>query len=213
MLVYHFIKAEYGITALRSRRLKVARIHNLNDPFEFLAPDLSSTEARRAFLKLKDLHNRHYGLLCFSRSWRNPVMWSHYAEKHQGLCLGFDIPFQEALSVEYCDERLPLEPLFSGELEDRLKAMKTMLAAKFSHWSYEQEVRLFVNLDVSDPRDCRYYCDFTRQLELKEVVIGIESQQHRKEEIEQALLDYDAHVDVFQAKPAFKRFEVLRERL
>jgi hypothetical protein len=41
MKVYHFRSAEFGIKSLRERRLKIARIMELNDPFEFLAVDLS----------------------------------------------------------------------------------------------------------------------------------------------------------------------------
>ena len=35
MLVYHFINKEYGIEDLRKRRLKIATLNELNDPFEF----------------------------------------------------------------------------------------------------------------------------------------------------------------------------------
>jgi hypothetical protein len=36
MRVYHFTKAVHGLEAIRRRRLKIARISELNDPFEFL---------------------------------------------------------------------------------------------------------------------------------------------------------------------------------
>jgi hypothetical protein len=36
MRLYHFLNAEYGLLNIRHRRLKIARINELNDPFEFL---------------------------------------------------------------------------------------------------------------------------------------------------------------------------------
>jgi hypothetical protein len=92
MLVFHFINEEFGLEDLRKRRLKIATLNELNDPFEFLGVNLSGKSLRRAFKVMKDQLSVRYGLLCFSHNWHNPVQWSHYADKHRGLCLGFDIP-------------------------------------------------------------------------------------------------------------------------
>lgn len=53
MLAYHFINAEYGLEALNRRRLKIARIVELNNPFEFLAADLSDPKFRKALGETK----------------------------------------------------------------------------------------------------------------------------------------------------------------
>jgi hypothetical protein len=86
--VYHFVEPAFGIDDLRRRRLKIAELNKLNDPFEFLGVNLSNPDLRRSFRVMKDEMAKKRGLLCFSRSWRNPVQWSHYAAKHTGLCLG-----------------------------------------------------------------------------------------------------------------------------
>jgi hypothetical protein len=36
MRVYHFLKPEHALAAIRDQRLKLAEIDKLNDPFEFL---------------------------------------------------------------------------------------------------------------------------------------------------------------------------------
>lgn len=36
MRLYHFTSQKFGLLALKDRRLKIARINELNDPFEFL---------------------------------------------------------------------------------------------------------------------------------------------------------------------------------
>ncbi|NKK82626.1 DUF2971 domain-containing protein [Rhizobium leguminosarum bv. viciae] len=35
--------------------------------------------------------NVAFGLLCMSTTWQEPLLWSHYADKHKGMCLGFDV--------------------------------------------------------------------------------------------------------------------------
>ncbi len=109
MRLYHFINAKYGLEDLRDKRLKIARIMELNDPFEFLGADLSDHEFRESMQNLKKFLSEKYGLLCFSESWDNPVQWAHYADGHKGLCLGFDVLDQFLDKVNYVDERLPVD--------------------------------------------------------------------------------------------------------
>jgi hypothetical protein len=79
MLVYHFLNAHWGLDDLRERRLKISRIMDLNDPFEFLGVDLADRQVRKGLKKTKKELAEEQGLLCFSKSWRNLVLWGHYA--------------------------------------------------------------------------------------------------------------------------------------
>ena len=87
MRVYHFINAKFGLQAIRRRRLKIARISELNDPFEFLQVASKNPKTRARYQYVKRALSEYMGLLCFSENWRNPVQWSHYAESHRGICL------------------------------------------------------------------------------------------------------------------------------
>ena len=91
MRVYHFTKADYAQKNLRNRRLKIAEFHDLNDPFELLGAELTKSTHRQIFSGWKETIEKKWGVLCFSRSWHNPVLWSHYSDKHRGICLGFDV--------------------------------------------------------------------------------------------------------------------------
>src|SRR6266699_7273356 len=106
MRVYHFLSEQYGREDLLKRRLKIATLSDLNDPFELLAVSLSDAAVRRAFRKMKEELSRERGLLCFSRDWRNPVQWSHYAHGHRGLCFGFDVPDEAVGPVTYSEKRI-----------------------------------------------------------------------------------------------------------
>jgi len=88
---YHFVSLTYGLDDLRRRRLKISRLDDLNDPFELWAIAQSDRRLRQAMRTTKEQMARQYGLLCFSRGWHNPVLWSHYADRHRGIALGFDV--------------------------------------------------------------------------------------------------------------------------
>ena len=46
---------------------------------------------REQLWKIQADLNAKIGLLSFSSTPREPTLWSHYAESHKGIALGFDI--------------------------------------------------------------------------------------------------------------------------
>jgi hypothetical protein len=93
---------------------------------------------------MKDQLASNRGLLCFSRHWNNPVQWSHYAAKHTGLCLGFDIPGEHLGAVTYSRKRLVVEAeSFHNPRELSVETVTKFQFTKYSHWRYENEVRCF----------------------------------------------------------------------
>jgi hypothetical protein len=53
MRVFHFLQRKFALQAIERQRLKVARIGELNDPFELLAADISDRSERLRFLAWK----------------------------------------------------------------------------------------------------------------------------------------------------------------
>ncbi|MCK5507793.1 MAG: DUF2971 domain-containing protein [Desulfobacterales bacterium] len=202
MRVYHFVKAKYGLRNIEKRHLKISIIMELNDPFEFLGAELSDRNFRKAIKKTKKDLSKTKGILCFSKNWKNPVQWSHYTDKHKGLCLGFDVPDHLLAKVDYVKERLSQNSEINEEL------MLKFLTIKFEHWSYEKEYRLFVELKEKD-KDGNYYADFSDELQLKQVIIGAHSGITRKQ-IDTVLNSYIGEIEIFKARASFRRFEVVR---
>lgn len=211
MRIYKFLNEEYGLKALKNRSLKISRICELNDPFELLAPNLSDQKFRKAFQRLKNQLAKNRGLLCFSKKWTSPLLWSHYADSHQGICLGFDFPDKFLKEVIYISKRPPPDKLKSKSLVVREKEMEKILATKFSHWRYENEVRAFVSLSDMDRRSGHYFFDFSEELRLVEVVVGAEANISRNE-IDDALGKRNAGVKRFKARAAFTSFNVVRNK-
>lgn len=210
--VYHFVELKYGLDDLKHRRLKIAELQKLNDPFEFLGANLSNPELRRAFIAMKNQMATNRGILCFSRDWRNPVQWSHYAERHTGLCLGFDVPSRHLADVNYSRKRFAIEVrqlLKLRELDS--ETAKRLLFTKYSHWRYENEIRAFLTLDETDPETGLYFADFSDSLKLVEVIMGA-SCSVTKSDLLDALGDLQGDVSVTKARLAFGSFRVVLQR-
>lgn len=212
--VYHFLNQKYGLENLQRRRLKISIINELNDPFELLGPSTEESALRQSFVSWKNRMSKHFGVLCFSLGRQNPVQWSHYADAHRGICLGFDIENEEALlRVRYRKKRLAnTSEAFSGLDEAHPEEkMKEVLSTKFSHWCYEQEVRMFVGLSEPDPETGHFFFRFSDGIVLKEVVVGAKADISR-DDISRALGDLVPGVDVFRGRLAFRSFDVVRQR-
>ena len=104
--VYKFYPLRSALRNLNEKRLKVSMISELNDPFEFLGYRFPNRQVRTAWEKMRSSVWNDKGLICFSESWSNPVLWSHYADKHKGLALGFDVQKQYLHKIDYIRERL-----------------------------------------------------------------------------------------------------------
>jgi hypothetical protein len=66
MRVFHFLKAEHALAALHKSRIKIARIDELNDPFELLCADMRDPRHRQGFQAFKAKCARTFGYLCAS---------------------------------------------------------------------------------------------------------------------------------------------------
>jgi len=203
MLVYHFINAAHGLDALNRGRLKIARIVDLNDPFEFLGADLSDLEFREALEETKVELSNTTGILCFCKTWRHPILWAHYADRHKGICLGFELPDALLEKVNYIDRRFPKLTVPDEEF------MKKLLFTKFRHWEYEQEYRVYVELDKNEQVNGLYYKNFSDELSLRCVIVGYQSEITRIQ-ISQALGNQRETIEVFKTTPGFQTFELVR---
>ena len=205
--VYHLLATKWALDDLDRRRLKVARFDDLNDPFELLSVELSNRERRRRFYRWQRDAAAKFGLLCFSRTWRNPVLWSHYADKHRGLCLGFDVKASDVQNVTYLDER--------RELPESIRTTARpgpLFLSKGKDWAYEAECRRVVELADARREGEHHFWPFGDDLLLREVIAGprCELSESRLRRILGA--DFK-DVRLTKARLGFRRFEVVPNRL
>jgi hypothetical protein len=173
MRAYHFMASPYALSSIALKRSRLSRYGDLNDPFELYAVDLGEKAMRPAVRAMKKHFDQTQGILCFSRGWDNPVLWSHYADKHRGMALGFDISDLHKVEIIYSDERLPLEFQNGNPADGVAEAcVNKLIRTKFRHWTYENEVRLVFSLDESTLEGGSYFVPFDENLKLREVVLG-----------------------------------------
>lgn len=134
------------------------------------------------------LYTAKRGITCLSRDNANILMWSHYANKHSGVCLGFDIDESDEHLVNFFDETknqklfpngkacrlFPMKYVSSDErpsidMTNEKKSWEEILTFKSDLWKYEQEVRIMVHSydQIIFPRTLHYKPDC-----LKEIICG-----------------------------------------
>jgi hypothetical protein len=213
MRAYRFLCETYAMKSIKERRLKISIIDELNDPFEALMFKLPNKSLRRQFQKEKTKFSKKYGLLCFSKVWSNSLMWSHYADRHRGICLGFDMPQSELIHVDYNAHRMIDNKgvlRVDSPVDERI--IKTCLGTKYASWLYEQEVRRIESLQDKEMDDQeRRYTRFSAELNLVEVIIG-PSLRRARAKIENALGGLGNSVEIIHSRLAFNSFRVVRQR-
>jgi hypothetical protein len=193
------------------RRIKIARFADLNDPFELFAVELSEKNHRIPLSGFKDHMHERFGLICFSKHWENPVLWSHYAERHRGVCLGFDVPDNLLQQVTYTPERLPFEfEKNSNRPKLKPESVAALLHTKFSDWAYEEEYRIFVGLDPNSVEGGLHFLSFGKELILSEVILG-PSCPLPYDEVTKLVSLYDGNIKVTRARLAFESFKIVPE--
>lgn len=87
---------------------------------------------------------------CFTSSWDNELMWSHYADKHKGICIGFDLSNWNNFEgyqfgpVQYKIQKpINLLELFNDDRSSfTQKTAHQLIFTKNPDWHYEKEWRL-----------------------------------------------------------------------
>jgi hypothetical protein len=202
MKVYHFIREEHAESTLRNKHIKISELMELNDPFEFLGVELSDKKIRYALNKTKEQLSEVRGILCFSRNWSNPVQWSHYASNHKGICLGFEIDDSLLSKVDYIESRYELPQKFDESF------MNKLLTSKFNHWVYEDEYRMFVDLDPLERSNGLYFKKFDSSIKLTDIFIGYYSDIDKKKILETVGKSISPD-SVVRVRPAFKSFNIV----
>ena len=209
MRAYYLTRQDWGLEAIKLRRVKLSLFDEMNDPFELLGVELKTKEDRAEFYQLKEEMNQTIGALCFSRNWNNPVLWSHYGDRHRGLCLGFDLLDEWAFEVSYQGERL------KGEVESELpkKDHETfghkLLLTKYEHWRYEDEVRMILELKNVVHENNMYFLPFSNALRLSEVIVGPRCAL-ALENLRRIVSPLDVSVRLTKSRLAFDSYKVVR---
>lgn len=109
--------------------------------------------------KVKKVRNNSL-ISCFSKRYDSILMWSHYGDKHKGICIEFDRPDKDFLDVKYSTKRCKFDLedttrrvlgyMLSNEEVDvndkgLIRCISKPFIVKSLDWQYEEEVRCILS--------------------------------------------------------------------
>jgi hypothetical protein len=152
-----------GITAFRyladifvKSRLYAAPYDQLNDPMEGMYVTSDTGDLDEDMRKFLDSAKQNLRVCSLTKSRNNFLMWSHYAEGHRGVVVGVDIVDKKSETREVIYDG----PMQLGIRTVSYNTPRELLSHKLVAWSYEEEVRVFV--------ENGYYVS----VEIREVIFG-----------------------------------------
>jgi len=160
--LYKYLPARYAVACVESRQIRVSTFDTLNDPYEITPCFLFGTGELRVdeelFVKSwKNLFVKNYGMISMSTVLKDPVLWAHYADSHQGIVLEFDCFLSDNLvEVKYNNAR-PVIDLQKWDHHNHTEIMKDVLRIKWESWRYENEYRSYVELEKCVTRNMLYF--------------------------------------------------------
>lgn len=225
MILYRYLSAEFALRALQQHRFKVGRISRLNDPIDcapkLVGPGNQAVQGIEAFeAKYLGYVDNSYGVLCFSDTKSDPVLWSHYADQHRGIAIGIKVDgpdVKKYTRVQYPDKnvRPTLELMkyeaakHNGDEPTARRLFEEAFAVKAHSWKYEKEWRRFVNLNGHDTRmDGEHYFVPVEDGALVDIALGCRCSLSTHD-VGRALRSWgEITVRVTQAKPSDASFEL-----
>ena len=115
--------------------------------------ELLNEESFQNYINLSEedtLYIRYaYCLTCFSSTPHSNLMWGHYANKHKGVCLEYDLSrlpnsMKLIMPVVYTDKPFDATELWDMDRVDDQYAVLCPLLFKSADWSYEKEWRAII---------------------------------------------------------------------
>jgi hypothetical protein len=147
------------------------------------------------------------GIFCLAKRADCPLMWSHYGDQHNGVCIGYSVPARAAgdlYQVSYGGSRLiaasTVAAMLDGNDAARRAVKDAVLAKKACPWCYEHEWRLI------GPRGSQ-----NSPLELEEIVFGMRCSNTVKYTIVTALAGRSRPIKFYEMFERRGRFVLSRK--
>jgi hypothetical protein len=144
-----------------------------------------------------------------------PLIWSHYADNHRGVCIGFDAsqaPFNFFKQVEYAE----LYPTISIPM--RVNSGDEVFSAghlrKSHHWSYECEWRLVTRVSTPVP-GLSWDGDVgvVSNSVARSITFGACAETHLRDALTAWAKVNMPHLEIWQSTLHARKYEICRERL
>jgi len=172
---------------------------------------LKKWEQKRLNLFYKRL-NEEVGVFSFTEYNDDILMWSHYADKHRGICIEFkpvkeehDNFYYQAQKVIYPKENNPPHLNFYKYRNNPEKEATKLLSTKALHWEYEGEWRI---IDVKNGPSKRSIPEGI----ISSVILGCRIEENDRDLIMKLASSYPIPITIYQAKIKSNYYELEIQR-
>lgn len=191
---------------LQAGQLLVDIANNANHPEYEEAPPGPQLSLLALHVESELLRRYDKGILSLAERHSCPLMWSHYGDQHNGLCIGYSVPADAAESlhkVRYGGSRAVKASLVAQMLAGHEQAKQDVDAAvllrKAFDWRYEREWRLIGTRGIA-----------SSPLELEEVIFGIRCTSSVKHAVAKALAGRGRAVRLYEMSEVRGTFKLVR---
>jgi hypothetical protein len=106
-------------------------------------------DLRREISEFVDAEMRKHGVLSLAKRWNCPLMWSHYADEHRGLCIEYDTKDNQCEGLRCVNYdvsgSIKVSDILRWKIEKSKEADRSIreafFYAKARDWRYEREWR------------------------------------------------------------------------
>ena len=159
----------------------------LNDPmggvFQY-DPDFKGSN----FIRMLQSQEQHTYICALSKTYKNGLMWSFYANEHKGCCIELEpntsVKDWHFLNVDYV--------LNIATINKDNATVENVLSKKSSQWEYEQEVRFIRTVDADDNSNRKRYL----RIKISRIFLGIRMTPKDKKFIHKLINKVDSSIEV-----------------
>lgn len=161
----------------------------------------------RTMEKIIEKFRKNTGICCFTTEKNNTLMWSHYADSHKGICVGFDFSkdinrYIQPRKVIYTED-YPVAELFSENFFDNFYQG---LFTKSLQWKYENEYRAIqpvANVCLPYSKEC-----------IVEIIMGCQISPQTKIEIKEIINRTFKHaVKLYQCRIDNQKYRLIYDSI
>jgi hypothetical protein len=159
----------------------------------------------------QDAAYENFGIFCLSEIRHNILMWSHYANSHRGICIGFNTATLSAYFLEFFKKyQLAISP-FKVYYQENCPIIDPEQPAKINFerqftiksidWNYEKEWRFILfdrtNIEIEIPNEA-----------ISVIILGCRIPRKSRMEIIELLRNKNMDLVLFQSWKSFKKLKL-----
>ena len=196
-------------------------VHKGENSFE----ELKEKFTNEIIQKVKDARNNAL-ISCFSKRYDSILMWSHYGDKHKGICIEFDRPKKDFFDVKYSSKRCKFDLedttrrvlgyMLSNEEADvndkgLIRCISKPFIVKSLDWQYEEEVRCILSSNSEGVFTLEELSLYKVPTNISKIYIGCKVDKASEEYKNLISLANNKKVEILELKTSNDFFSVVEE--